>query len=1204
MEDSGEINRNHSVFPDWHVGLQPDLREGAIRKIMDSLMEICSGKPNVDKQQIRMGAEYFEAKAYHQATSKDDYLRNIYLMLLSFKRHKEDNILVDPPKSNFSRGSHLSYDTASPCLQPQIGNQEQATSQSPSQQSVLPQELQNSTSPIEVQGAAGLPFNTESSSNSKNLFEQRQRQGRQLQSMDISHHQKQSLCQGYYPYQIQQQTLKQNDQQPSNLQSHVQQQTQQQYQEAQVQEWFCLQTIHPGKFNIQLDHRNPVQPTGISVHHQLPPIAPFQHKPTSTFQQPAVAPQPHPCNNKQPNMPKVQLIQMATLQQSNLPDLQHQTLSFQQQDISSDLLGPQDNIPILHHQQQQQQQLLGTLPGVSNIQEHQNLALLAQPETARQQEESQRPALVLLQSQGHQARHQLAQPPTKAQQPPQPQTHQERFQSTGSLPPFPDAVEQKRKHVQLLGGSSTSPTLLTAQDDTLDLIEEIHQKIKEMKEIYYKDLLENYRKIVIKLHKLDAFPSHQKKPDERKRLIESRDFVKQALYYLGTDKEKIQAQLMERLIVMERKIRAYLELPPDKNDKIPLGQKESRHPGGNVELARQYPPCGASMAQNIDHHANQARQMNWRGSSISADEVAASTLLPSGAQLGIPKASGLHSDPAQGGSLNSLHCQPIGFSHQVGIGSIQNSTCGIYNNNTNRQSQSCVNPFQASASAIPPITYPMQPQKQEEQRQLMLSQLVKQSLPYYRSHLTQQSNRQQQQLQPQMFSELGQQQAMNLRGCHVGPFHQITEGNALKTKQDSGNCQKQFSTVQHNDALQLQGVDSTHASSPQKLQASSLKISQPSVGNDWIKLLPALLDDRISSQPVDSLLIMKSPSIPSMSVLGPEQQQLSEILSPSNAGHNGQQQMTRVSVQPEIHAPGTAMSNSSMTVEYVGSDSDQVKETTDKSSKRKRSTELLINAVQSAAPEVLDSSIKDIASVFDLGILSSSAPGNRPKSAVGENLVGRTKSFMSAQDYEAEVWSSRKKIRRDTSSVPFLDVPLTCGQQLEFAAPSTSECQANLVTALVQNEIKEINKRLIDIAVSVSKEEVARIAAQAVEGMVVSFAFTAVSISPNLISKLASQRMTPIMSLRLLVPLDYPKSSPVPLDKLLDEQSKESGDLSSKTMSKFNKSLQLVSQPISLSKMAKLWDASIRELMLEYAHQYGGGSFSSRVASWQTCLHH
>lgn len=67
--------------------------------------------------------------------------------------------------------------------------------------------------------------------------------------------------------------------------------------------------------------------------------------------------------------------------------------------------------------------------------------------------------------------------------------------------------------------------------------------------------------------------------------------------------------------------------------------------------------------------------------------------------------------------------------------------------------------------------------------------------------------------------------------------------------------------------------------------------------------------------------------------------------------------------------------------------------------------------------------------------------------------------------------------------------------------------------------------------------------------------------------------------------------------------SMESGDLPSKAMSKFNKSLQLVSQPISLGTMAKLWDASIREIMLEYAHQYGGGTFSSRVACWQTCVH-
>ncbi|KAH7669703.1 Kix domain of CBP (creb binding protein) [Dioscorea alata] len=683
MKDSGEINRNHGVFPEH------ELRQKVVSKIMGNLMEICRVNANVDNQKILMGAKYFEAKAYCQATSKDDYMRKIYLILFSIKKYKEGNITVDPPKSSSSGGSHLSYDIA-----------------------------------------------------------------------------------------------------------HL-------YQSAQL--------------------------------------------------------------------------------------------------------------------------------------------------------------------------------PTKAQQPPQPQTHQQRFQSLGTLPHFAGTVEQKRKHTRLLGGSSTS-TLLIAQDDTR-LKEEIHQKIQKMKGIYYKDLLENLRKIVIKLYKLDALPSHQKKPDERRRLIECRDFVQQALSYLGIGKEKIQAQLMERLIVMERKIKAYLELQPDKSE-TPLKtlvQKESRHPGGNVELAGQHRPCGVSIARNIDNHANRGQQMK-------------SASIPSLSVLG----------------------------------------------------------------------------REQQQLSEMLS--------------------------------------------HPG-------GNVELARQHLP-C----------GASIARNIDN-HANRGQQ---------------------------------------MKSPSIPSLSVLGREQHQLSEMLSPSNAVDNGQQQMTRASVQPEVHAPGTsAMSASSMTIEYAGSDSDQVKETTEKSRKRMRPIELLINAVQSAAPAVLDSSIKDIASVVDLDILSSSAR------------------------------SSRKKIRHDSS----MDVSLACGNELEFAAPSTGQFQANLVTSLVQNEIKEINKRLIDTVVSVSEEEVDHIAARAAEGMVVSFAFIAVSISPNLISKLASQRMTPIMSLRLLVPHDYPKSSPVLLDKLPDEQSKESGDLSSKAMSKFNKSLQLVSQPISLSKMAKLWDASIRELMLAYAHQYGGGTFSSRIACWQTCVY-
>lgn len=59
--------------------------------------------------------------------------------------------------------------------------------------------------------------------------------------------------------------------------------------------------------------------------------------------------------------------------------------------------------------------------------------------------------------------------------------------------------------------------------------------------------------------------------------------------------------------------------------------------------------------------------------------------------------------------------------------------------------------------------------------------------------------------------------------------------------------------------------------------------------------------------------------------------------------------------------------------------------------------------------------------------------------------------------------------------------------------------------------------RLIDTVVSVSEEEVDRSAAQAVEGMIVSFAFIAVSISPNLISKLDLQRMVCCTSTRYFI---------------------------------------------------------------------------------------
>jgi len=46
-------------------------------------------------------------------------------------------------------------------------------------------------------------------------------------------------------------------------------------------------------------------------------------------------------------------------------------------------------------------------------------------------------------------------------------------------------------------------------------------------------------------------------------------------------------------------------------------------------------------------------------------------------------------------------------------------------------------------------------------------------------------------------------------------------------------------------------------------------------------------------------------------------------------------------------------------------------------------------------------------------------------------------------------------------------------------------------------------------------------------------------------------------------------------------------------------SLRNLSQPMSLTDIAKTWDASVRGVISEYAQQFGGGTFSSKHGDWQ-----
>ena len=71
---------------------------------------------------------------------------------------------------------------------------------------------------------------------------------------------------------------------------------------------------------------------------------------------------------------------------------------------------------------------------------------------------------------------------------------------------------------------------------------------------------------------------------------------------------------------------------------------------------------------------------------------------------------------------------------------------------------------------------------------------------------------------------------------------------------------------------------------------------------------------------------------------------------------------------------------------------------------------------------------------------------------------------------------------------------------------------------------------------------------------------------------------------------------------LFFSDSKENEDLSVKERSRFGISLRNLSEPMSLKEIARTWDVCARGVISEHAQQSGGGSFSSKYGTWESCL--
>ncbi|KAJ1412302.1 putative mediator of RNA polymerase II transcription subunit [Sesbania bispinosa] len=155
-------------------------------------------------------------------------------------------------------------------------------------------------------------------------------------------------------------------------------------------------------------------------------------------------------------------------------------------------------------------------------------------------------------------------------------------------------------------------------------------------------------------------------------------------------------------------------------------------------------------------------------------------------------------------------------------------------------------------------------------------------------------------------------------------------------------------------------------------------------------------------------------------------------------------------------------------------------------------------------------------------------------------------------------------------------------------------------------EIKEINNLLLDTQVVIGeKDNIGSTAggyAKQSEGLVVKFMFNAITVNQDLISRYGTDKKSIINPLWLLVPSNYPFSSPVILDdKPWEASSEDLKDLTVKAKAKLKFSFRSLNQPWSLKDIALSWERCAREAITEYAHAFGGGTFTSKYGGWETC---
>lgn len=491
-------------------------------------------------------------------------------------------------------------------------------------------------------------------------------------------------------------------------------------------------------------------------------------------------------------------------------------------------------------------------------------------------------------------------------------------------------------------------------------------------------------------------------------------------------------------------------------------------------------------------------------------------------------------------------------------------------------------------------------------------------------------------VQPQLMQkqQISQQLPACLQTYQMSQPDQMGNSNDLKTRLGTGV--RPGSVSQHPRLSgyrpshldqQLKPGTSLPKSSQQLLPVASIQISEhPSPEIDKHKLLTASTKTGMLLQSANSPFMVPSPASPlGLSPMPVDaEKSISGLSSLSNGGNTGQLQTDNaLASTPPVSTGTPGISISPLLAELSSPDGapwKSAKTASGKSSVTEQPVERLIRAVKSASHQALESAVGDIKSlVRGNDCLAGTAQGSGSRTAVGEDLAATLKCHLPSQNsnLQDEI-SGTRKLKRYVSAMPANLAPSPGSMNDSFAQRTASEISDIESTASssikrpkyeanynLWGEIKQINRQLILTVVDISDEEVDSHAASAFtkvgEGTIVKCSFTGVGISPNLRSETTSSKMSLIQPLWLLLPMNYPNCSPILLDKLPVDVSREAEDLSAKAKSMLGRALRMLPQPLSLGGIALSWEESVRAVVLDFARQSGGGNFSSKYGAWEQC---